>query len=79
MVSGVQTRCRECPIEALAKKLGDMRAFLILDEGELAITYRARNSGKHLIELGQIFEKRLTAPINDGGRAQSQILPRDRA
>jgi len=67
VVLGLQTQCLECKIEAPAEKLGDMDAFLIFDEGELAIVNGARDSGKHLIELRQIFEKRLAAPINDGG------------
>ena len=77
VVVGLQAECIECPIETLVEKLGYMRAFVILDEGELAIVYRARNSGKHLIELRQIFVKRLAAPIDDGGGAQSQMLPTD--
>lgn len=55
------------PIEALAEKFGDTRAFLILYEDELAITGSAGYAWKHVIELGQIFEKRLAAPIDGGG------------
>jgi hypothetical protein len=53
--SAFRSNAPECSIEALTEKLGDMRALLILDESKLAIAYRACDSGKHLIELGQIF------------------------
>ena len=51
-----QTESAKCPIKALAEEFGDMRV-LMLDEDELAITHRARYACKHVIELGQIFEK----------------------
>ena len=62
----LQAESAKCPIEALAEKFGDMRVPM-LDEGELAITHRAGYACKHVIKLGQIFEKRLAAPIDSCG------------
>ena len=67
VVVGFQTPCPKGPIEALVEKLSDVCASCVLDEDELAILYCACDSRKYFIELGQIFKKRLTTPIDDSG------------
>src|SRR5229473_4857969 len=49
-----------------------------LEENELTIFDLSRNTREHLIVLGQVLEKRLTAPVSRRGRSQPKFRSPER-
>ena len=74
MLGGVEAQGGKGAVEPLAHALGDTVAMLRGDEDELAIADLLRDPRENLVELRQIFEQGLAAPIGDCRRPQAELL-----
>src|SRR5260370_35493360 len=78
MIGGIQLMCFEGTMEPLAKQFRDFEPCTIFNENKLTISILARDAGKYLIVLRQIFVQGLAAPIRHSARAQTKLLAVDR-
>src|SRR6202049_800222 len=73
VVGKIQAISSERLSQSLFKQIGDSLSTIVGKEDELAVGCLERNAGKDLIELRQIFEKRLAAPKGRSGSAQPEF------
>ncbi len=73
VISGVEAGSFERALEPGSKHLGDAPTPSEFDKGKLTVGYLGRDACEHSVKLRQIFWQGLTAPIDDGACAQTQL------